>query len=143
MKTPPLLSACVLLLVTASCAVGPNYRPPVPAQIAPADWHWKPAQPGDALPKGDWWNVFHDPVLAGLESNAVAGNQNLRAAVARVDQARAAARLTRSQFFPELTLDPVLQPPARFRQRTPPVPCQTKARLSGHLQRPPGLELRG
>ncbi len=106
MKTPPLLTACVLLLVTASCTVGPNYRPPVPAQIAPAGWHWKPAQPADALPKGDWWNVFHDPVLAGLESNAVAGNQNLRAAVARVDQARAAARLTRSQFFPELTLDP-------------------------------------
>jgi multidrug efflux system outer membrane protein len=106
MKTPPLLGPCLLLLVTASCAVGPDYQPPKPAQFAPADWHWKPAQPADAAPKGDWWNVFHDPVLAGLESNAIAGNQNLRAAVARVDQARAAARLTRSQFFPELSLDP-------------------------------------
>jgi outer membrane protein TolC len=46
------------------------------------------------------------PSSPGLESNALAANQNLRAAVARVDQARAAARLTRSQFFPELTLDP-------------------------------------
>jgi len=108
MKTPPFLSAGLLLLVTASCTVGPTYQPPVPAQIAPADWHWKLAEPGDALPKGDWWNVFHDPVLAGLESNALAANQNLRAAVARVDQARAAARLTRSQFFPELSLDPSL-----------------------------------
>jgi len=106
MKTPPLLSACILLLVTASCAVGPAYQPPDPAQFAPADWHWKPAEPGDAVPKDGWWNVFHDPVLAGLETNALAGNQNLRAAVARVDQARAAARLTRSQFFPELSLDP-------------------------------------
>jgi multidrug efflux system outer membrane protein len=106
MKTPPLLCAGLLLLVTASCTVGPNYQPPVPAQFAPAGWHWKLAEPGDAVPKGDWWNVFHDPVLAGLESNALAGNQNLRAAVARVDQARAAARLTRSQFFPELSLDP-------------------------------------
>jgi multidrug efflux system outer membrane protein len=106
MKTPPLVTACVLLLVTASCTVGPAYQPPNAAQLAPADWHWQPAQPGDAMPKGDWWNVFHDPVLSGLESNAIAGNQNLRAAVARVDQARAAARLTRSQFFPELSLDP-------------------------------------
>ncbi|MGA2540793.1 MAG: efflux transporter outer membrane subunit [Verrucomicrobiota bacterium] len=108
MKTPPFLSAGLLLLVAASCTVGPTYQPPVPAQIAPADWHWKLAEPGDALPKGDWWNVFHDPVLAGLESNALAANQNLRAAVARVDQARAAARLARSQFFPELSLDPSL-----------------------------------
>jgi multidrug efflux system outer membrane protein len=106
MKTPPFLSAGLLLLVTASCTVGPNYQPPVPAKLAPADWRWKPAEPGDALPKGDWWNVFHDPVLGGLESNALAANQNLRAAVARVDQARAAARFTRGQFFPELSLDP-------------------------------------
>ncbi len=113
MKTPALPSACLLFLVTASCTVGPNYQPPVPAQFAPADWHWKPAEPGDAAPKGDWWNVFHDPVLAGLETNAIARNQNLRAAVARVDQARAAARLTRSQFFPELSLDPSFS-----RQRT-------------------------
>ena len=106
MKTTPLLSAFILLLVTASCAVGPAYHPPDAARFTPADWHWQPAQPGDAAPKGDWWKVFHDPVLAGLESNAVAGNQNLRAAVARVDQSRAAARMTRSQFFPELSLDP-------------------------------------
>ena len=106
MKTPFPPAACILLLVTASCAVGPAYHPPDSARFTPADWHWQPAQPSDAAPKGNWWNVFHNPVLAGLESNAVAGNQNLRAAVARVDQARAAARMTRSQFFPELSLDP-------------------------------------
>jgi multidrug efflux system outer membrane protein len=106
MKTRPLLSASVLLLAAVSCAVGPAYQPPNPFEIAPAGWHWKPAEPGDAVPKDGWWNVFHDPVLAGLETNALAGNQNLRAAVARVDQARAAARVTRSQFFPELSLDP-------------------------------------
>ncbi len=106
MKTPFPPAACILLLVAASCAVGPAYHPPDSARFTPADWHWQPAQPSDAAPKGNWWNVFHDPVLAGLESNAVAGNQNLRAAVARVDQARAAARMTRSQFFPELSLDP-------------------------------------
>jgi multidrug efflux system outer membrane protein len=106
MKTPLLLRGCALLLVAASCTVGPAYKKPDAAQLAPADWHWKLAEPRDAVPKGGWWNVFHDAGLARLETNALACNQNLRAAVARVDQARAAARLTRSQLFPELSLDP-------------------------------------
>ncbi|MGD1084447.1 MAG: TolC family protein, partial [Verrucomicrobiota bacterium] len=106
MKTPLLLRACPVLLLAASCAVGPDYKAPVAAQLAPAEWRWKVAEPRDSLPKGPWWNVFHDPILSDLESNALAGNQDLRAAVARVDQARAAARLTRGQFFPELSLDP-------------------------------------
>jgi len=106
MKTPVLLRACPVLLLAASCAVGPDYKAPVAAQLAPSEWRWKVAEPRDALPKGPWWNVFHDPILSDLESNALAGNQDLRAAVARVDEARAAARLTRGQFFPELSLDP-------------------------------------
>jgi multidrug efflux system outer membrane protein len=108
MKTPPLLGPCLFLLVTASCAVGPDYRRPAAAPTAPADWRWKAAEPRDAVPKGAWWNVFNDDALARLETNALANNQDLRAAVARVDQARAAARLTRSQFFPELSLDPAV-----------------------------------
>jgi multidrug efflux system outer membrane protein len=90
----------------ASCAVGPDYQKPALVQTVPADWHWKVAEPQDAAPKGEWWAVFRDDTLARLETNAVANNQNLRAALARVDQARAAARMTRSQYFPELSLDP-------------------------------------
>ena len=88
--------------------------------MTPGNWHWKQAEPGDAVPKGEWWRLFHDPILDDLESNALAGNQDLRAAVARVDQARAAARLERSQFFPEVSLDPSFS-----RQRT-----------TGHLPTP-------
>jgi len=103
---PGLLFLCLAML--ASCTVGPAYHKPDPAQLSPPQWRWKLAEPKDQLPKGAWWSVFDDPVLANLETNAIAGNQNLRAAVARVDQARAAARLTRSQFFPELSLDPAV-----------------------------------
>ena len=106
MKTPLPLRLTALFLVAASCTVGPAYKKPDAAQLAPAEWHWKLAEPRDAVPKGDWWDVFHDAGLARLETNALACNQNLRAAVARVDQARAAARLTRSQLFPELSFDP-------------------------------------
>lgn len=96
------------LVGLTSCAVGPNYRKPETTDLAPSAWRWKLAEPKDQLPKGPWWNVFNDPVLADLETNAVAGNENLRAAVARVDQARAAGRIARSQFFPDLSLDPAV-----------------------------------
>lgn len=106
MKIHPLYLILVAILSLTACAVGPDYHKPDSAQLVPAGWHWKPLEPKDAFAKGDWWSIFGDPVLAGLESNAVAGNQNLRAAVARVEQARATARFTRSQFFPELSFDP-------------------------------------
>ena len=110
----------LILFALCACTVGPNYRRPDVSGITPKDWRWKQAAPGDRIPKGKWWRIFHDPVLDGLEGIAVAGNQDLRAAVARVDEARAAARQSRSAFFPELSLDP-----SANRQRT-----------SGHLPTP-------
>jgi multidrug efflux system outer membrane protein len=107
----PLLAAVVFLV--ASCAVGPDYKKPDVTAQTPAEWNWTPAVPRDAAPKGPWWEIFQDPVLDQLETNAVAGSQTLRAAVARVDQARATARLSRSQFFPDLSFDPSFE-----RQRT-------------------------
>ena len=115
-----LAGPCAVLLALCSCAVGPDYRRPDVAGITPAGWRWKPAEPHDAVPKGEWWTVFGDPVLDGLESDAVSGSPNVRAAVARVDQARAAARIPRSRLFPELSLSPSLR-----RERTsdnPPTP---------------------
>ena len=96
----------LILLALCSCAVGPDYRRPEETNITPADWRWKTAEPKDVIPKGEWWEIFHDPVLNGLETKAMADNQNLHVAVARVDKARAAARISRSHFFPELSLDP-------------------------------------
>ncbi len=83
------------------------------ANITPQDWRWKIAEPKDALPKGEWWKLFKDPALDDLEAVAVSNNENLRAAVARIDEYRAAAGISRSQFFPELSLDP-----SASRQRT-------------------------
>ena len=44
-----------------------------------------------------------------LEEDAVKANTDLQAAMARVAQARAAARVTQSQFYPVITLDPSIQ----------------------------------
>ena len=59
---------------------------------------WKEGQPLDNVPKGNWWEVFDDTNLNALEAQALRANQELKAAVARVDQARATARVARSDL---------------------------------------------
>ncbi len=100
--------AAFAALLAASCAVGPDYKKPDVAPLASAEWSWTPSQPRDSAPKGSWWEVFNDPALNGLETNALARSQTARAALARVDQARATARLSRSKLFPELDAAPAL-----------------------------------
>ena len=75
-----------IAVILCCCTVGPDYKKPEVTSLTPADWRWKVAEPKDAIPKGEWWTVFNDPVLDELETEALANNQNLRAAVARVDQ---------------------------------------------------------
>ena len=57
---------------------------------------WQPAQPQDAVLKGKWWEIFHEPELDVLEEQLDINNQtiaqyfqNFMAARAQVDQARA------------------------------------------------------
>ena len=89
-----------LASIPAGCAVGPDYQRPDTAALAPADWRWKLAQPSDALPKGDWWTLYNDPSLDRLEQSALKDSQTLKAAFARLEQARAAAKGSRSALFP-------------------------------------------
>jgi multidrug efflux system outer membrane protein len=116
------VSCLILFLLLCSCTVGPNYKRPDNTGLIPPDWHWKIAEPMDEVPKGEWWTVFGDPVLDDLETKAVADNQDLRAAVARVDQARFAARLSRSSFFPELSLDPSFRRERTSANQPTPIP---------------------
>jgi multidrug efflux system outer membrane protein len=85
--------------------IGPDYAPPNPVL---------PAQFRDAGPAidhaerthtpGEWWRLFHDPALETLEERALAGNQDLRAAVARVEQARAVAGIARGSYWPAVAV---------------------------------------
>jgi multidrug efflux system outer membrane protein len=98
------LQGLSLLLVPAltACTLGPDYlRPP-----ASVPEHWKEAAPSDDAIRGDWWSLFKDPDLAGLESKALAANQTLAAAVARATEAAASLRAVASQQFPDLSSNP-------------------------------------
>ena len=92
----------------AGCAVGPDYQRP--AAAVPADYKeikgWKIAVPRDDLDKGDWWSIYHDPVLDGLERQVEIDNQTLKAAEAAYREAHAVVAEARAQLFPTLTADP-------------------------------------
>lgn len=100
---------CQSLVLTAiaalsSCAVGPDYQKPDTADITPAQWKWQPAAPRDDTPRGEWWKVFRDSELNRLEALALSSSPSLTAAVARVDQARAAARISAAELAPDIRL---------------------------------------
>jgi multidrug efflux system outer membrane protein len=93
----------VLALLTG-CSVGPDYvAPSVPdtAHYKEAG-NWKKAEPQDQISRGDWYKIFHDSKLNELEAEAETQNQNLRAAVAKVSEARAVARQAEADFYPSL-----------------------------------------
>jgi multidrug efflux system outer membrane protein len=66
---------------------------------------WKTGEPADALARGEWWKLFGDDVLSALETEALAANQDLHAAAARVEQARAAAGLARANYWPQFAVN--------------------------------------
>jgi NodT family efflux transporter outer membrane factor (OMF) lipoprotein len=102
----PLSSALLLIGTLTACSFAPAYKTPdgVPA---PGEYKesgdWKAAQPTDGESRGAWWMLFQDPQLDALESKAGDANQDLKAAFARLQQARAVTRIARSNQFPTLT----------------------------------------
>src|SRR6266853_3492540 len=92
--------------VLAGCSLAPAYRVPETAPAAPAYNEapdWKAAAPADATARGPWWTVFHDEPLAALEAQVADANQDLKAALARLEQARALTRAARSAYFPTVS----------------------------------------
>lgn len=75
-----------------------------PSRLAPAvePGRWKPAEPADRQPPSPWWDMFGDPVLARLESEALAANPDVAIAMARLKQARALAARSESARLPQI-----------------------------------------
>jgi NodT family efflux transporter outer membrane factor (OMF) lipoprotein len=96
------------LVSLTGCAVGPKYHLPS-APTAPAYkemGNWKTAQPSDQNLGGNWWDIFQDPQLNALEQQVNVSNQNLKAAVAQYQEARAALRYARADYYPTITTSP-------------------------------------
>lgn len=88
--------------------MGPKYRTPT----APVSANykeigdWKTAQPNEQNLGGNWWEIFQDAQLNDLEQQINVGNQNLKAATAQYQEAVAALRYTRADYYPTITANP-------------------------------------
>jgi outer membrane protein, multidrug efflux system len=113
LSTASTLSAFSALFLSG-CMVGPKYHGPPPETTAdlPTKYkngsaqngHWKIPEPRDTEGAGDWWRIYSDSTLDRLENQAVAGNQNLRLAIDRIDDARAQMRIAAADLYPNLAL---------------------------------------
>jgi multidrug efflux system outer membrane protein len=108
---PVAISAALAVLAMATgCTVGPRYSRPAAPAPAPDAWKtqapWEQAAPQDSVPKGAWWQVFHDPALDAYEQQLLQANQSLLAARDRLDQARSLAGVATAGMFPQLSTDP-------------------------------------
>jgi len=89
----------LLSALLPGCMFGPNYeRPKVDL---PANWSIETAQPAETANLA-WWEQFQDETLNGLIRAALEGNQDLKAAAARIDQFYARYGVTRSELFPQI-----------------------------------------
>jgi outer membrane protein, multidrug efflux system len=94
------LSASLLL---GGCAVGPDY-------LRPSFWFPEPTKENIAVAQAEapinpqWWTLFGDAALNNLEEQAMEANQDVQAAIARLEAAEAAAREAGADYLPNVSL---------------------------------------
>jgi NodT family efflux transporter outer membrane factor (OMF) lipoprotein len=112
-----ILGPAVLALAVAGCNVGPKYHAPAPPQVTAANYKestvnfqdqdgWKVASPSDAMIRGNWWEVFHEPELNALEDQLNVNNQSIKASFQQFMEARAMIAEARAQYWPTITANP-------------------------------------
>lgn len=107
-----LICAPVLLGIPA-CSLGPSYRrPDVPL---PAAWSTAAQAATPAEPAADWWKGFGSTQLDDYIARAQSTNDDIGAAMARILEADAQARIAGAALLPDLTADA-----GGMRERAPP-----------------------
>ena len=103
-KRYPLWQVLLLAGLLGGCSAGPDYKRP--ALDLPQNWSTgqQAARPAAAKPVngigGQWWDLYADPVLDKLESEALTHNADAQVAVARVLEARAQLGVTEADQYP-------------------------------------------
>jgi multidrug efflux system outer membrane protein len=95
----------ILLAALAGCAVGPDYKRPAmdgPTGFRRAATDTNAPSGTNSLADLGWWETFQDPQLTAYVAEALTNSWDIKITAARVLQAEAAARITRSQFFPTI-----------------------------------------
>ena len=106
-----LIISCFLIL-HSGCALGPDYVRP--DQDMPAKYRSQVEMEADtSFADLHWQQIYADPVLQKLISEALSSAPDLLTAVTRVREAEAVAGITRSELYPQLGLSWNTSPIAR------------------------------
>ena len=108
------LSAASVLLFSAACAVGPNFKRPAAPQVG--GYTPTPVATTSSTPNvsggeaqhivegrdiaGDWWTLFHSKPLNDLIERSLKANPNLKAAQAALVVAKENVRAQRGFYYP-------------------------------------------
>jgi multidrug efflux system outer membrane protein len=99
-----MLHTCSLILPLGGCLLSGD--PPEPGLVIPAAYDGGPRSPvaaQAALPSLDWWRKFRSRELTAIVEEARAANLDIAAAIARIEQADAQARITGAPLLPLIT----------------------------------------
>jgi NodT family efflux transporter outer membrane factor (OMF) lipoprotein len=102
------MAGLVAATAMTGCTVGPDFKRPDWA--SPGSWFGGPKEavrPPPSIPVAepinvDWWTLFKDPVLTGLERRVAAENLDVKVAGVRLTESRAQLGVARSALFPTL-----------------------------------------
>jgi multidrug efflux system outer membrane protein len=103
-KTPVACALAGSALLLAGCSFAPAYSPPAvqtPSAFKEGGPMTPAASAGD-LGRRDWWSVYGDARLDGLEADLAKANTSLASAAARYDQSRALAAEAGAALIPEI-----------------------------------------
>src|SRR5882672_3619698 len=94
------------LLLSAGCAVGPNYKRPstdVPGMYRGTTPQDRAQPTAESLGEQKWWEVFQDKQLQDLIHTALQHNYDVRIAATRILQAQAQLGITRADQLPTIS----------------------------------------
>ena len=96
------LGLAASLCTLAACAPHSPYQKPMVALPSEFSANHAVAPEGRILP---WWHTFDDPQMVNLVDKALSDNLDIEIALARLEQAAGAARLSGAQRLPEVGID--------------------------------------
>ncbi len=103
MPSRPFIVTALVATTLASCKVGPRYMPPETATPSSFRFEGRHSKySGTSLGDLEWRTVFRDATLRSLIDDALAANQDLQAAAARVLQAQEQFQATKARLWPSI-----------------------------------------
>ena len=110
------LKPILLISLLSGCSLAPDFKLPelsnpetfkeaAPSEAELKQGNWQPASSLTKEEQEKWWKIFGDTNLDELEEQAISANQSLKAASARVEQARAIVRANAASFLPNIDIN--------------------------------------